>query len=162
MKQLLIDTQARILAEAPAIKYVDEDWGQLDDYSPNPPVKWPCVLIDVNTAQWSNEGKKVQMAIVQVSIKVANQRLTNSSGMAPQSQKEKAWEIFDYMETVHVALHGFALNGKTGPLMRTTTRKIKRADGVQMYEVIYSVQLFDDSARPQTTSTPLQTVSIAV
>jgi hypothetical protein len=45
MKQLLLNIQ-NLLATVPAFKYVDEDWGQLDDYGPHAPVQWPCCLID--------------------------------------------------------------------------------------------------------------------
>lgn len=41
MNVLLTDVQDRLISQVTDLKYVDEDWGQLDDYSPHFPVKWP-------------------------------------------------------------------------------------------------------------------------
>ena len=42
------------------INYIDEDWGQLDYYAANFPVKFPCVLIDINHGQYSNLAKDIK------------------------------------------------------------------------------------------------------
>ena len=46
MKNSLESIQ-QLLQAIEGLKYVDEDWGQLDYYSPNFPVQWPCVLIRI-------------------------------------------------------------------------------------------------------------------
>ena len=40
MKQAFLNLQEK-LQELAELKYIDEDWGQLDAYSPNPPTKFP-------------------------------------------------------------------------------------------------------------------------
>ena len=127
------------------LKYVDEDWGQLDDYSPNFPVKWPCALINVEAAEYSNIGRNnqgipanKQIADYRMIVTVANMKLSNSSSKAPQSQKDKAWSIYNLLDLVHEKLQGHTPSEHYGPLIRTGMRRIRRDDGVQEYQMIYS------------------------
>jgi hypothetical protein len=147
MKELLQAIQAKVM-EITKIRYVDEDWGQLDDYSPNYPVKWPCCLIDIQGANFSDIGmdksakpQNRQEGTATIVFIFANQRLTNSSGKAPESQKQAAWLIHTIIEDAHKILHGYKPITKFGKLMRTAQRKIKRDDGVQMQQVIYTIGL---------------------
>lgn len=144
-KQVLQSIQD-ILTTTPGIKYVDEDWGQLDDYSPNPPTQFPLALIDIGNLQYSDIGKDKtatpqnrQMATGTIVISIANLKLTNSSGRAPQTQKNHAFAIWDIVEGVHGKLHGVVVGGSAGALMRTAMRKVKRDDGIQEYEVTYTI-----------------------
>jgi len=130
--------------------YVDEDWGQLDFYSPNFPVKWPCTLIDLASANFSNIGRdKTKTPINRqqgdglISITVANLRLSNTSRMAPQSQKDNAWSIWELIEKTHELLQGFRPFENSGALIRTGIRRVKRDDGVQEYTMLYSVGMND-------------------
>jgi len=145
MKTVLKNIQD-ILTPIPGMKYVDEDWGQLDDYSPNPPTQFPLALIDIGNLQFSDIGKdrgatpqNRQMATGTIVISIANLKLTNSSARAPQTQKDKAWAIWDIVESVHVKLHGVVVGGSAGAMMRTAMRKVKRDDGIQEYEVTYTI-----------------------
>jgi len=133
------------LAGIPDIKYADENWGQLDYYSPNFPVKFPCTLVDTSDVQYSNIGlDKTLMPIqrqqgdVSFGITVANLKLTNSSHLAPQGQKDEAFKIQVILETIHARLHGWRPSDRCGALIRKSLRRIKRDDGVQEYELLYS------------------------
>lgn len=147
MKLVLQNIQT-ILTTIPELKYVDEDWGQLDDYSPNPPTQFPLVLIDIGNLQFSDIGKdrnatpeNRQMATGTIVLSVADVKLTNTSGRAPQTQKDAAWSIWDIIESVHEKIHGTRVEGSVGAMMRTNMRKVKRDDGIQEYEVAYTIGL---------------------
>lgn len=147
MKNLLEKLQLR-LAEIPQLKYIDENWGQLDYYSPNMPVQYPCTLIDVQQVQYSNIGKDLtkipqqrQIALVQIKITIANMRLTNTSLQAPRRQKEDAWSIWTLIEMIHQKIHGFSLLPNVTPLIRTSQNRTLRDDGIQEYEVYYSCEV---------------------
>ncbi|MDB0603174.1 hypothetical protein PL373_18985 [Tenacibaculum maritimum] len=147
MKQLIKNIQQR-LQPIQELKYVDEDWGQLDYYSPNFPVQWPCVLIDITNANFSNIGqdKRVkpmqrQMGETIFSFTIANLKLTNTSSKAPLAQKDNAWSIWELIEKVHTELQGFNPDTNAGKLIRTGWNRIKRDDGVQEYTVTYSCSL---------------------
>ena len=128
-------------------EYVDENWGQLDYYSPNFPVKWPCVLIDITSANFSNIGKdnsKVpanrQMGAIVVELRIANLRLTNTSAKAPTMQKLYARSIWELVEQVHMELHGWNPTQGTSKLIRQSINRVRRDDGVQEYAVRYTAE----------------------
>jgi hypothetical protein len=138
------------IATVAGLKYVDEDWGQLDYYSPNHPVKWPCVLMDVTGVNFSDIGfekkrepEHRQMAEATLSLTVANLKLTNTSGNAPILQKENAHSIWDLINDLHKKLQGFRPGPLNGILIRSALRRVKRDDGVQEYNVTYKFGLTD-------------------
>lgn len=148
MKQLIADIKTRLTSKVDTLKYIDEDWGQLDYYNPNQPVKWPCAIVDVDQVTWTAQGNLVQIGLANLSVRVADMRLSNTNAKAPSSQQEKAAGIFDLLTSVHQALHGWTADSMNGPLTRTLTRKVNRDDGIREFEMIFSVQVIDDSAKP--------------
>ena len=143
---------AKKLSADTLIKHIDEDWGQLDFYTDNPPVKFPCVLLEIQQIPWSNEGNKVQDGIMNISVTVADIKMSNTSYNAPGAQKTKAAAIWTILENINKALHGWRPVITTGTplpdfksLTRISTRKIKRDDGIRQFEVIYAVHCQDAS-----------------
>lgn len=147
MKALIQAIQSKIQTVT-GVNYVDEDWGQLDYFSPNFPVKFPCVLIDVTNATYSNIGQDKQaapinrqMADATISLTIANLKLTNSSGMAPQFQKDNTWSIHELIEEIHKVIQGYKATDNATALIRVGMNRTKRDDGVQEYMVRYSLSL---------------------
>jgi hypothetical protein bfra3_07107 len=147
VKTLLEKIQQKV-SEIAELKHIDENWGQLDYYSPNMPVQYPCALIDVQQVQFTNLGKDItkkplqrQIGTVQIKITVANMRLTNSSMQAPRRQKEEVWAIWGIIEKIHQQLHGVSLLPNVSPLIRTSQNRTLRDDGLQEYEVYYSCEV---------------------
>lgn len=142
MKTIIQNIQNR-LAEIETLQYVDEDWGQLDYYSPNFPVNWPCALIDIQAGQFENKGwdhrtrKYGQTGNLMVAITLANIKLMNTSYQAPQSQKDADWSIWELYQEVHEMLQGFRPHVNSGALIRQGFRRVKRDDGVQEYTLLY-------------------------
>ena len=149
MKQILQNIQNR-LVEIPELKYIDEDWGQIDYYSPNIPVKWPCCLIDIQSGQFSNISKDIskspkdrQNGIFSVKITIADMRLTNTSHLAPQQQKDNAWAVFEIIEKVHQKLHGFSPLQNCSKMLRASLGRTHRDDGIQEYAIIYQLESYN-------------------
>jgi hypothetical protein len=147
MKTVLENIQNR-LSTVSELKYIDENWGQLDDYDNFAPVKYPCALIEIGSIEFSHLGmdKKAiamnrQMGSASIVISIATVKLTQTSFNAPKSQKDIAWAIWDILDNVHKSLHGYRPNENTSALMRTGIRRIKRDDGIQLYEITFSVSI---------------------
>ena len=145
MIDFLNSIQGKLSSVAP-LKYVDEDWGQLDDYSAYPPVQWPCCLIDVNAVQYSNIGMDRAATPIQrqegtaaISFTFANLRVTNSSARAPKRQQEQAWKLLEIIQQAHEVLQGFRPEENSGVLVRSAFSRVKRDDGIQQYRVTYSL-----------------------
>lgn len=155
------------LSSISTIKYIDEDWGQLDYYNDNPPVKFPCVLLEIQQIPWQNELNLVQNGIMNISLTVADIKLSNTSFGAPTKQKTNAASIFTTLEDIHKALHGWRpVTDKNVALpdfkllTRISTRKIKRDDGIRQFEVIYAVHCQDASALNKHNAVPKPTLRI--
>lgn len=145
MKPFLETVESK-LAAVSELLYIDEDWGQLDSYSPNPPAKFPCALIDITSLVFSNIGKDLtdnpinrQKAEGTITFIIADMKLSNTSFKAPQTQKNNAWKIWDILDKVHKQIHGWKPTADSGALMRTSHKRIRRDDGIQEYQVTYSL-----------------------
>jgi hypothetical protein len=153
MKQIIQDIQDRLTQKVLALKYVDQDWGQMDFFS-NPPVKYPCALIDIQSANYTQSGKFIQQGTVMIVIRLFDLKLSNSSQKAPESQKENAKKIWQLIEDVNKALHGqnFLQEGYGLPV-REQMQRTKRNDGCYQTELYYSVQFTDTTCRPEAMGT---------
>lgn len=146
MQDLLLNITAKA-ASVPGIKYSDENWGQLQFYGPEAPVKWPCVLVEFASGQFTNNGHDYmndelsQQGTLSIEITVANLKLTNTSFKAPINQKTKGFDIWDIVNQVHSVIQGFKPLTNSGGLVRTTIQSVKRDDGVQEKRIIYTVGL---------------------
>lgn len=145
MKAFLETLQTK-LATLTALKYIDEDWGQLDSYSPHPPAKFPCALIDITSMNFSDIGKDTadnpinrQLGNGIVTFIIADEKLSNTSFKAPQTQKNNAWSIWAIIEDLHKLVHGYKPIANSGALMRTGIKRVRRDDGIQEYQITYSI-----------------------
>lgn len=148
--QNIITTTVNKLSEAAVLKYQDENWGQLQFFGEQCPVQWPCALVDVSSAQFSNIGKqrgKVpeerQQGILTLEITVGNIKLTNTSGRAPKSQVRVGLSIWEIVNEVNKVLQGWNPNRQTGGFIRTAIQSITRDDGIQEKKIVYTIGLHD-------------------
>ena len=99
------------LKTVPDLRYTAEDWGQLDFFN-QPPVRFPCVLLDAEEVRYSDSGRGFQQGEASLTVRVADNRVFNGSFQAPASQAEFA--MFDLLQAVYKALQGLA-PGASGP-----------------------------------------------
>ncbi|MDR0509628.1 MAG: hypothetical protein LBH06_00870 [Rikenellaceae bacterium] len=141
------DIQDR-LAALSELKYVDEDWGQLDGEGRSPAVKFPCVLIDCSNITASQAGEHVMLDTISVVVRVADLRLSNSSAQAPHGQKEKHYRLFEIIAKVISALHGWSGDPQAyGRLRRISMQRERRGDGVRLYELTFQCTMVNNTAK---------------
>jgi hypothetical protein len=159
MKQLIDNVVARLSAQVPALKYIGQDWGQMDYFDPGrPPVKFPCALVDIQSANYTNDGNLIQQGTATVVVSLYMIRISNNSAGAPDTQKANAAQIWQLLEDINKTLHGQRfLETGMGLLMRTSMRSQKRADGVWLKNIYYTVQFTDNTCAP--VLTPVSGVS---
>jgi len=131
MKNIFLSIQEK-LGEITELKHIDKNWGQL--LHEQPPVKFPCALLDINKVDYSQLGMLAQTANAVIEITIANFRLTNSSCKAPN--KEDAYAILDIIEKIHQLLHGWS-NGEFQRLTRINTQKLDATYAYEIYKVSY-------------------------
>lgn len=154
MDKLIEAIQDRLEAKVPELQYIDEDWGQMDFYE-NPPVKYPCALIEVQDADYTDDGELRQRGLVMVTIKLYFMRLSNTSNRAPQMQKNEARKNWDTCKKVNQTLHGqdFLPPGFATLARKKMSPPIRR-DGIYNRNIGYAVAFIDDSCVPVRKTTP--------
>ncbi len=133
----LINKVKEKIAAIDGIRYVDEDWGQLDYYTQYPPVQWPCVLVDFSEVNYEDIGRGKQTAEGYLSIRLADLKLGNTSNKAPQTQKDNVHNIMEIAQTLHAELQTW--KGFT----RTRTTRAKRDDAIREYVITYRFALYE-------------------
>jgi len=146
MKQVIEDIMLRLSENAPGLRYIAEDWGQLDTEG-EAPVKFPCALVDIDNSSWTNTSENIQIGVLQISIRVAA-RVPQVSSRAPVAMQKSSLSVWDNIREVHKSLQGWHGSAHYGPLMRTSLRKVRRSDGTKDYVLIYSVALNDNVTMP--------------
>lgn len=147
MVTLIEDVRNR-LTEIAGILYIDEDWGQLDEFSQNPPVRWPCALVDIVDAAPSNMGSKVQLIDCTVLIRLADTRLNKTSQKAPVAGRNNANSFFGLAQTVYQKLHGWhGTDSHYGTLSRAGFKRVVRDDGIREYHLRFETLLTDTTAQ---------------
>lgn len=144
MEDVLQAVKERLNGQA-GIQYVDENWGQLDYYASNAPVKWPCVLIDISGGTFSNQGQdrqqtpfNRQIGDLRLELRIANLRISNSNVKAPVRQQQYNHSILKLLGDVHALLHGWRSVERCSTMLRASYQRVRRDDGVQEYVVIYT------------------------
>jgi hypothetical protein len=166
MKHLLSDVQRRLAAAtnpdgSPLFAYVDLDWGQVDFYNDMPPVKFPCALIDVQSATFNNLGQRVQTGSILVQVRVVDMIFSRTAAAAPLQQREQAARVFDALRDVHRLLHGWTEDPhRYGRLVRKTIAHTRRRDGLREYALTFEAIITDDSAQPPRQPVPVEKIQL--
>lgn len=135
IKETLIAVQDAI-KEIPELRYIAEDWGQLDSFEMKP-VQFPCALIDFTGADYSSIGGNAQNADATLTLRVVQVQEQNSTN-APNANAN--FESYDLIEKVNKVLHG------KHSLTRVSCRKIDRDDVLKEISLTYKFGFKDVSA----------------
>lgn len=127
----LIDT----LSQIKELRYVAGDWGQLD-YE-QPPVQWPCALIDMPGLQCSGLAGESLINDATVTIQLVNQPPQRTSARAPKAQQDFSLVLFDLIDRVYERLHGVDSAHHT-PFILKAVEKVNLID-LQSYIMTFSV-----------------------
>ena len=123
MKELLEQIMKRIQSQVPSLRWIDMNMGQMD--TENPPVDYPCALVDITNVDWTtmmNGGQQRGKATVEVELYFVVRQPTNTS--APEHIRSQAMVFFDIVQEVNRALHGFR-GENFSPMVRVSSQKRK-------------------------------------
>ncbi len=128
MKQIFLAIQDRLAATVPALRHTDKNWGQLT--LPQPPVQWPCCLIDLDSVDYSQTASPDSLAQAAITLTLADRHTVRSSAKAPS--KADAYDFLDIIEAVSESLEGWRVPNTTQALTRT---RLARAYADTSYDV---------------------------
>lgn len=139
MKEILEAVMARLQEKVGDLRYIAEDWGQLDYYNDAPPVKFPCALVSMSRLQFEAETEWMRRARMTILIRVADAPAVSGTMAAPELHKERAFAIFDLMEQIGSCLYGFG--GETfNCLEQLETVRYNREDAIREYAMTFTTE----------------------
>lgn len=148
-REILIAVQKRIKELYPeTIRYVAEDWGQLDYYTDRPPVQFPCVLIDIEEAEYTDLTRRVQRVEAILNVRVADVAPSNRSVAAPNSDQQ--FDLLRLAQQIYTHLQGFSGTTFSG-LSRIKLRHERRDDGIKEYLLTFRFGGTDNEAQKKLT-----------
>jgi hypothetical protein len=148
---MFTEIMARLEAEVPEVRYINQDLGQLENYTDRPAVSFPCILIDFEDFDFSDMAENTQMGEGTILIKVAMNPFSDSSSLTEQAVRVKALNYNEICWKAHKALQGW--QGESfGALMRTADKKVPREDALRVRETLYSC-VFQDYTTADTYNT---------
>ena len=104
---MLQAVMAKLKKDIPQLRWVAINVGQMN--IENPPVDYPCALVDVPRLQYRNIAVDGSIQSKELTIEVELYFVVRASATmsAPEAVREQALEHLDIMEQVYKVLHGF-------------------------------------------------------
>lgn len=136
---IIKDLQGMLSRALPKVKYIDKDWGQLE--MDQPPVGWPCILIDFEQVEIRplNDGNEQHTATVVLTV--ANKRTMSSSAKAPATAKEKSMETINMTDDIHGLVQNYAAeNAEYTPMQVVSFYKLNDLPGAEVYAMRYKTR----------------------
>lgn len=155
----------RLQSNVPDKLWIDLEAGQLDALDENYPVQFPAVFIDFANCSWENLGQGHQQGLLSVNFRVAfNIYDEFHSG---STSIEDAGQQLKLINRIHAALHTFGGNilpdGNDGyldthfsPLTRNAFSSERRSDGLRVFNMSYTTEVYDNHAAKQYTLVPAE------
>ena len=149
---IFLALQARIAGQLSAVRYIEQDLGQLKNS--RPPVSWPCILIDFEDFSFGDLSENVQTASGTVVLQLGFAPYSASSQATPGTNIDLALGFFDLEWSLHRILQGWSPGDSFGSLNRRETTTQKRNDKYRVREIRYTVAFEDYSAKLTQTLVP--------
>jgi len=140
------------LQTIPRLSFIDHEYGQLEYYdreNGKPPVTFPCVLIDIDQATFTDNSDNGQLGNCIVILRLGFPPYSATSQNTPQAYKEKALEFYEIETDIHNALQGWCPGDEYNVLDRKSAMTERREDFIRVRQIRYSTG-FDDYTTSKT------------
>ena len=97
-----------LLTEIPELKYIDLNFGQLQEEKP--PLIYPAVLINIDASTTDDVQDVFQIMTGNFELTLCVKMLNESNAASPVEVREKALEYFEISEKIYKKLQGFQDN----------------------------------------------------
>jgi hypothetical protein len=150
---------AYVQTTIPAIRYISQDYGQLDFYDDTPPVSWPCLLVDINNANYSQGGHNLQLVEASVTLRLAHTSYSDISNLPPAQVLELGLKHLELEQQVITALHNWQpAHEELGSLTMESVASAKRDDNIRERVITLSTSMQYDATVITPSPTPLEVV----
>lgn len=149
--QMFLELQARITEMVPEIRFVEQDFGQLEspDDMGRYPVSWPCVLIDFPDTKYSDLSNNVQEADdVMINLRLGFPAFSYTSSLQPVHIREQGLKFLEIENRIYQQLHSWAPDELCQPLARRFALTEKREDLLRVRVIGFTTRFEDHNATP--------------
>lgn len=160
---LLIAIQKRLKEKVPEIRYVNQDLGQLE--LENPPVSWPCFLVDFTDTAYSDLLLGEQEGELNFSGRLGFNPFSQTSNLQEEEIRKKGLAYYALEAKLNAALHGWQPTYDTGvpdgdgnavyaPLCQPLSRRRaaterREEDTFRVRGLMFTTGFHDDTASPE-------------
>ena len=135
----------RLTAKVPALKYIEQDFGQLQGYSNRPAVAFPCALVDFSKFNFDEIGNYHQIADGIVSINLGFALYSASSNITPLEFRKEPLMHYEIEWCIHKALHGWSPGDEFGKLTRVSVHSVNTPMAVRVRPISFKLSFEDYS-----------------
>jgi hypothetical protein len=148
--QFLVLLQERLAELVPEIRYINWDLGQLE--MEDPPVSWPCLLVDISDTQYADLSNGIQEANpCTIVLRLGFAPFSSTSNLRSEAIRAKGNYNYELEDKIYRCLQGWMCDDLCSPLTRV--RKITEKREVDIFRVrpmIFTTAFQDDGAKPST------------
>ena len=148
---LYLQSKNRLMSNAPSLRYIDQDLGQLEHFDKVPAVSLPCALIDIDDTTFQEAGELTQTGDGILKVRICLGSYSSSSNLSPDDVVEEALSYYEIEQEVFLALHGWGRDNFK-KLIRISAITEKRNDNYRVRVMKFRVGMQDDSATPLLTT----------
>lgn len=156
IKKIFLKIQQRLSEEVESLRYIDKNWNQLNEAQP--PVQWPCCLIDLEQVDYSKIAGRGRMAAAVITLTVADSHAVRSSANAPQ--KCGAYGILDVVEAIAGSLEGWRVPHTTQGLELTRLEKAYTDRSYDVYAMRFTAAWVEEGTEEGVTMTATPPIRI--
>jgi hypothetical protein len=146
MKEIFLAVTAQ-LKTITSLVWIDDDWGQADNYELRPEVDFPAALVSIsypNTDDLHEEGGGTQLVKAQVTIRLVFDGLMGETSVAaPDEVRAAALARYDVAEAVHAAMQGFDNAGSMNAMSRASQISESRRDTYKVIRMVYKCEFME-------------------
>jgi hypothetical protein len=133
----------KLNTDVPLIRFIDQDWNQLDEESPA--ISFPCLLIDFPDTQFS-QMQGYQEGNATVRMKLIYRSFTATSSITPGTNRETALQFYELEKSIYTALQAWYADGLLiNAMIRLNASTEKRDDGVRVRVIDFACTFAEDS-----------------
>jgi len=136
MKDIMLAIMAQLEEKVKDLHYIAEDYGQVDFYETEPPVKFPCALISISNLRFDNVGSYDRNSTITVMIRLVDDKSVFANQKSSDDYKNRAFAILDLIDEVGAALHGFGGHTFKKLIEKTGTPNL-RNDALREYALMF-------------------------
>lgn len=129
------------------MRYIAEDWGQLDHYDEAPPVRFPCALVSVSRVRLEGRTAEARWGSMTILIRVADAPAVSGTMAAPESHRERAFAVLDLMDRIGDTLYAFG-GEAFNELEQKEIIHYGREDAIREYAMTFETQYEIRSEQP--------------